>query len=68
MDGIAARGVLGRCDAVLSGYMGDSGIGEAILDAVARVRAANPGALYCCDPVIGDEGRGRLCPRPASRS
>src|SRR5437763_7441405 len=33
--GIEHRGVLGRCDAVLSGYMGDGGIGEAILDAVA---------------------------------
>ncbi len=58
VDGIAARGVLPSCDAVLSGYMGDPGIGEAILDAVARVRAANPAALYCCDPVIGDHGRG----------
>ena len=58
VDGIAARGVLPSCDAVLSGYMGDAGIGEAILDAVARVRAANRLALYCCDPVIGDEGRG----------
>ncbi len=54
VDGIAARGVLAQCDAVLSGYMGDVGIGEAILDAVARVKSANPGALYCCDPVIGD--------------
>jgi pyridoxine kinase len=25
---------------------------------VADVRAANPAALYCCDPVIGDVGRG----------
>jgi len=58
VDGVAARGVLPSCDAVLSGYMGDAGIGEAILDAVARVRAANPAALYCCDPVIGDQGRG----------
>jgi pyridoxine kinase len=58
IDGIEARGVLPGCDAVLSGYMGDMGIGEAILDAVARVRAANPLARYCCDPVIGDEGRG----------
>ena len=24
----------------------------------ARVRAANPAAVYCCDPVIGDVGRG----------
>lgn len=54
VDGIAARDVLRRCDAVLSGYMGDAAIGEAILHAVARVREANPGAVYCCDPVIGD--------------
>jgi len=58
VDGIAARGVLPSCDAVLSGYMGDPGIGGAILSAVAQVRAANPRALYCCDPVIGDDGRG----------
>lgn len=58
IDGMAQRGVLGACDAVLSGYMGDPGIGEAILDAVARVRGANPSALYCCDPVIGDEAGG----------
>lgn len=58
IDGIAARGLLGRCDAVLSGYMGDAAIGEAVLDAVVRVRAANPAALFCCDPVIGDTGKG----------
>ena len=58
IDGIAARGVLASCDAVLSGYMGDAGIGAAILAAVARVKAANPAAIYCCDPVIGDVGRG----------
>ena len=58
VQGIAERGVLPRCDAVLSGYMGDPAIGEAILDAVGQVKAANPDALYCCDPVIGDIGRG----------
>ncbi|GGK19164.1 pyridoxal kinase PdxY [Salinarimonas ramus] len=58
VEGIAERGVLPRCDGVLSGYMGSSDIGTAILAAVARVRAANPDALYCCDPVIGDVGRG----------
>ena len=52
--GVAERGVLGTCDAVLSGYMGSAGIGAAILEAVAMVRAENPDALYCCDPVIGD--------------
>ena len=58
VDGIAARGALASCDAVLSGYMGDVAIGEAILHAVDRVRAANPAALYCCDPVIGDTDKG----------
>jgi pyridoxine kinase len=57
-EGIADRGVLAQCDGVVSGYMGDAAIGEAILDAAARVKAANPAALYCCDPVIGDVGRG----------
>ena len=58
VEGIAERGQLGRCDGVLSGYMGSADIGAAILRAVAKVRAANPRADYCCDPVIGDVGRG----------
>jgi pyridoxine kinase len=58
VEGIAERGVLGRCDGVLSGYMGSADIGNAILSAVARVRDLNADALYCCDPVIGDVGRG----------
>jgi pyridoxine kinase len=57
VEGIAQRGVLGQCDGVLSGYMGSAETGAAILDAVARVKAANPKARYCCDPVIGDVGR-----------
>lgn len=58
VEGIADRGVLGECDAVLSGYMGDAHTVGAILEAVRRVRALNPAALYCCDPVMGDVGRG----------
>jgi pyridoxine kinase len=56
--GIEQRGVLGECNGVLSGYMGSASIGGAILDAVATVKRANPAAKYCCDPVIGDVGRG----------
>jgi pyridoxine kinase len=58
VEGLAERGVLDTCDGVLSGYMGSSDIGNAILAAVDKVRAANPVATYCCDPVIGDVGRG----------
>ncbi|MBI3705366.1 MAG: pyridoxal kinase PdxY [Rhizobiales bacterium] len=56
--GIARRGILSECDGVLSGYMGGADVGDAILDAVAAVKQANPAARYCCDPVIGDVGRG----------
>src|SRR6185436_8485026 len=56
--GIGDRGVLGECDAVLSGYQGDPAVGAVMLDAVATVKAANPAAVYCCDPVMGDVGRG----------
>ena len=58
VEGIAERGVLDSCDAVLSGYLGSSEVGQAVVSAVARVREANPAALYCCDPVMGDVGRG----------
>jgi pyridoxine kinase len=56
--GIDDRGVLGEADAVLSGYQGDPAVGAVILDAVARVKELNPDAVYCCDPVMGDVGRG----------
>jgi pyridoxine kinase len=58
VEGIGDRGALPSCDGVLSGYMGAAETGAAILDAVTAVKAANPRALYCCDPVIGDVGRG----------
>jgi len=58
MTGIERRGVLSECDGVLSGYMGSAEIGDAILEAVRTIKHANPAAKYCCDPVIGDVGRG----------
>jgi pyridoxine kinase len=58
LDGLAARGALAHCDAVLSGYLGDVSLGPILIDAVTRVRAANPRALYCCAPVIGDSSKG----------
>lgn len=56
--GLEERGILGRIDAVLSGYMGDASIGDAIVAIADRVRQCNPRARYLCDPVFGDVGRG----------
>ena len=57
-EGVAALGVLPQIDAVLSGYLGDAATGPVLLDIVDRIRAANPRALFCCDPVIGDVDTG----------
>jgi len=58
VTGLEERGVLDQCDAVLSGYLGDAAVGRAIIDTVNKVRKAAPKAIYCCDPVMGDVGRG----------
>ncbi len=54
VTGVEERGALAEVDAVLSGYQGGEDIGAVILDAVARVKAANPRAIYACDPVMGN--------------
>jgi pyridoxine kinase len=58
VQGIADRGVLSDCTAVLTGYLGAPETANAILEAVQKVRTANPKAIFCCDPVMGDVGRG----------
>ncbi len=58
VTGIEERGVFPQIDAVLSGYQGGEGIADVIIDAVARVKAANPDAVYACDPVMGNAKSG----------
>ncbi|MFT3886735.1 MAG: pyridoxal kinase PdxY [Arachnia sp.] len=58
VQGIGDRGVLGQVDALLTGYMGTPEVGQVILDAAALVKGANPDAIFCADPVMGDVGRG----------
>ena len=54
VQGIEALGLLQRCDALLTGYVGDAALADVVLDTARRVRAANPKAIWCCDPVLGD--------------
>ncbi|MFV3128103.1 pyridoxal kinase PdxY [Niveispirillum sp. KHB5.9] len=58
LNGVEARGALDGLHAVLTGYMGDATLGDVVLSAVARAKQGNRDALYCCDPVMGDVGRG----------
>ncbi|CAM3812436.1 pyridoxal kinase PdxY [Pseudomonas wadenswilerensis] len=66
VEGIATIGELGNCDAVLSGYLGSAEQGRAILSGVARIKAANPRALYLCDPVMGHPEKGCIVPAEVS--
>ncbi|AQX78799.1 pyridoxal kinase PdxY [Plantibacter sp. MCCC 1A11337] len=58
ITGVEERGAFPQIDVVLSGYQGGVGIGDVIVDAVQRVKAANPEALYACDPVMGNAKSG----------
>ena len=58
ITGIGQRGAFPEVDAVLPGYQGGTQIGDVILDAVAQVKAANPSAIYACDPVMGNAKSG----------
>jgi pyridoxine kinase len=58
INGIEDRGAFPEIDVILSGYQGSEGIADVILDAVARIKAANPDAVYSCDPVMGNAKSG----------
>src|SRR6185436_1611125 len=58
VHGIEALGLLSRCDALLTGYVGDATLGDVVLETARKVRAANPKAIWCCDPVLGDTDTG----------
>ncbi len=58
IDGMERREAFPQIDAILSGYQGGPDIAGAIVDAVARIKRANPQALYACDPVMGNAKSG----------
>lgn len=58
VDGVRARGAFEQFNGLLSGYMGDAALGELIVDVAKELKNLHPDFIYCCDPVIGDVGRG----------
>jgi pyridoxine kinase len=56
VEGIGAIGMLRRCDAVLSGYLGSPQQAQAVVEIVNAVKATNPRAWYFCDPAMGLTG------------
>ena len=60
--GLDDLGLMARCDAVLTGYLGDVPAGQIIVDTVQTIRAQNPDVVFCCDPVMGHEQDGFFAP------
>ena len=40
-----------------AGYIGSVGLLQVIKRVVLALRAVNPGLVYVCDPVLGDDGK-----------
>ena len=54
LEGALERIPHGGVAAVITGWMGSAETVEAVADLLAQFRRAHPGALYLCDPVMGD--------------
>ena len=54
--GLQGNDMLSRADCILTGYTRSPQVLSTIEATVQQVRAANPNVLYCCDPVLGDNG------------
>lgn len=58
LDALEANGWLEEADAVLTGYMPTPEHVSLAARACEMVRAAHPGALLVCDPILGDDPHG----------
>ncbi|MFQ8432478.1 pyridoxal kinase [Amaricoccus sp. W119] len=56
--GVEERGLVERASVLVTGYLGSPAIGAAVADFVERAMGRNPGLIYLCDPVMGDDDLG----------
>lgn len=57
-EGLEKRHAIDHLDAILTGYLGTAELGETLLKWLKLIKERNPRLIYCCDPVMGDVGRG----------
>lgn len=62
------HGWLKEVAAVISGYLPTPGHVAVAADAVALVRGHTPGAIFACDPVLGDDPKGLYIAEDAARA
>jgi pyridoxine kinase len=66
VEALEENGWLGETAGVLSGYLPTPAHVAETRAAVERVRAANAGAIFLCDPIFGDDGEGLYLPEAAA--
>lgn len=57
-EGLDNYQCLDNIKAVITGYIGDSSLGIVLKKWLQIIQHNNPSLIYCCDPVVGDIGRG----------
>ena len=58
IGGLEKLGVFATCQAVLSGYLGETAVAPVVAAAVAKIRRANPKVRFVLAPVMGDRDSG----------
>lgn len=56
LKGVSERGAIASADALITGYLGDPSMGEAVLETARQLKQSGEGKLFACDPVMGDTG------------
>ena len=56
--GLEELNVYPSIDGVVLGYLGSAQNAATVVDAVKKIKTANPKALFVCDPVMGDTDQG----------
>jgi pyridoxine kinase len=58
IEGVRRRGLFPNLNALMTGYLGNPGLGPLLVDLVKELKSMNRDFLYCCDPVMGDVSGG----------
>lgn len=61
-QGLAQNNLLSKFDGVLTGYIGSGSFLNEVASLVRTLREQSADLFYCCDPVLGDHGRGFYVP------
>jgi pyridoxine kinase len=58
LNGLKNINVLAELDVIVSGYIGSVEQAHILYDVIVELKQQSSTFIYCCDPVMGDEGRG----------